>query len=241
MIEITISNHVNIDKDIKMYSNLSIPPNQYASIPVQVTLPNNNTLSTNFALSDTILEVKRFILPALQPKIENIQQIKCVMHEEHKVFETNDYTVLKQKWNNSPIQISVSIEHHEDIEKTSNEPNDSDTSAQFIIHPEYGNILDTNAMIPKHVTGYKNKNTGKLYRNTIVQTVSENIDFDSQYYENKMSMAIQTIQTKDATTESIVEFGTQTESMDVLRSLNVIREISKIIRHHHKIRLSTFN
>ncbi|CAH1716071.1 IQ and ubiquitin-like domain-containing protein [Aphis gossypii] len=226
MIEITTSNHVNVDKDIKMYSNLSIPPNQYASIPVQVKLPNNNTLSTNFALSDTILEVKRFILPALQPKIENIQQIKCVMHDEHKVFETNDYTVLKQKWNNSPIQISVSIKHHEDIEKISNEPNASGTSAQLIIHPEYGNILDTNAMIPKQVTGYKNKNTGKLYRNTIVQTVSENIDIDSQYYENKMSIAIQTIQTKDATTESIVEFGTQTESMDVLRSLNVIREIT---------------
>ncbi|XP_026821928.1 IQ and ubiquitin-like domain-containing protein [Rhopalosiphum maidis] len=223
MTEITNSKHVNIDRDSNIYSDLSIPANQYASIPVQVTLPNNNILSTNFALSDTILEVKRFILPALQPKIENIQQIKCVMYEEDKVFETDDYTVLKQKWKNCPIQISVSIEHHENIEKI---PNESNTSAQPLIHPKYGNILDTNATVPKYIIGYKNKNTGKLYRNTTVQTVFENIEFDSQYFENKMSMAIQTIQTNDATTESMVEFCTQTESMDVLRSLSVMKEIS---------------
>ncbi|XP_025204062.1 uncharacterized protein LOC112600924 [Melanaphis sacchari] len=233
MIESTTSKHINIDRNAKMYSDLSIPPNQYASIPVQVTLPNNNILSTNFALSDTILEVKRFILLALQPKIENIQQIKCVIHEEHKVFEINDYTLLKQKWNNCPIQISVNIKHCEDNEKVINESN---ASPQSIIHSKYGNILDTNATMPKCVTGYRNKNTGKLYRNTIVQTVSENIDFDNQYYENKISMAIQTIQTKDASTESIVEFGTQTESMDILRSLNIIREIS----NYHKLRQATF-
>jgi len=229
MIEITTSEHVNVDRDTKIYSDLCIPPNQNVLIPVQVTLPNNNTLSTNFALSDTILDVKRFILPALQPKIENIQQIKCVMHEGHNVCETSDYTALKQKWNNCPIQISVSIIHHEDIEKISQESNDS---AQPMIHPEYGNILDTNATMPKNKTGYRDKNTNKLYRNIIVQTISENINFDSQYYENKISMSTQTIQTQDRNTESDIEFGTQTESMDILRSLNVIREIS----NHHKIR-----
>ncbi|XP_060855737.1 IQ and ubiquitin-like domain-containing protein [Metopolophium dirhodum] len=223
MIEITTSEHDNIDRDTKMYSDLCIPPNQYISIPVQVTLPNNNTLSTNFALSDTILDVKRFILPALHPKIKNIQQIKCVMHDGHKVYETNDYTVLKQKWNNCPIQISVSIKHHKDIEKMYEEPK---ASAQPKIHPEYGNVLDTNATMPKHTTGYRNKNTGRLYRNTIVQTVYEDIDFNSQYNENTISISIQTIQTKDGNTESVVECGTQTESMDILRSLNVIREIT---------------
>jgi len=224
MTEITTPEHVNIDRDNKMYSDLCISPNQYVSIPVQVTLPDNNTLSTNFALSDTILEVKRFILPALQPKIENIQQIKCVMHEGQKVYEASDCIVLKQKWNNCPIQISVSIMHHQ-------EPN---TSAQPILHPEYGNILDTNVTIPKYTTGYRDKKTGKLYRNTIVQTVSENIDYDTQYYKNKISMPIQTIQTKNENTESVVEFGTQTQSMDILRSLNIIREISN---HHNIIKL----
>lgn len=223
MIEISTSEHVNIDGDSKMYSDLCISPNQYISIPVQVTLPNNNTLSTNFALSDTIFDVKRFILPALQPKIENIQQIKCVMHEGHEVYEINDCTVLKQKWNNCPIQISVSIQHHVDIEKIYQEP---DASAQPMTHPEYGNIIDTNATMPKHTAGYRNKNTGRLYRNTIVQTVSEDIDFDSRYYKNNISISIQTIQTKDGNTETVVECGTQTESMDILRSLNVIREIS---------------
>lgn len=223
----TTSEHINIDRDTKMYLDLCIPSNQYVSIPVQVTLPNNNTLSTNFALSDTIFDVKRFILPALQPKIENIQQIKCIMHEGNTVFEINDNTVLKQKWNNCLIQISVSIEHYEDIENISHEPNGS---VQLMIHPEYGNILDTNATMLKHTTGYRNKNTGKLYRNTKVQTVPENIDFDSRYYKNKISMAIQTIQTKDATTESVNEFGSQTESMDVLRSLNVIKEISNHLK-----------
>lgn len=223
------SEHVNIDRDSKMYSDLCISPNQYISIPVQVTLPNNNTLSSNFAFSDTILDVKRFILPTLQPKIENIQQIKCVMHEGHEVYETNDCTVLKHKWNNCPIQISVSIKHHVDIENIYQEPN---ASAQHMTHPEYGNILDTNATIPKHTVGYRNKITGRLYRNTIVQTVSEDIDVDSRYYKNKISISIQTIQSKDGNTESVVECGTQTESMDILRSLNVIREIS----NHYKIR-----
>jgi len=223
MTEITTSENVNIDKDTKMYSDLCISPNQYISIPVQVTLPENNTLSTNFALSDTILDVKRFILPALQPKIESIQQIKCVMNEGQNVYEASDCIILKQKWKNCPIQISVSIIQHQDIEQISQEPS---ASAQPNLHPKHGNILDTNATMPKHITGYRNKNNGKLYRNTIVQTISEDIDFDSQYYKNKISMSIQTIQTKDENTESVVEFGTQTQSMDILRTLNIIREIS---------------
>jgi len=228
MSEIFTSENVNIDRDTKIYSDLCISPNQYVSVPVQVTLPDNNTLSTNFALSDTILDVKRFILPALQPKIENIQQIKCVMHEGQQVYETSDCIVLKQKWKNCPIQISVNIIHHQDIKQISQEPN---AEAQPILHPKYGNILDTNVTMPKHTTGYRDKNTGKLYRNTIVQTISEDVDFDSQYYKNKISIPIQTIQTKDENTESVVEFGTQTQSMDILRSLNVIREIS----NHHNI------
>lgn len=223
MKENSILDHINIDRDTKMYSDLYIPPNESICIPVHLILPNNNTLSTNFALMDTILDVKRYILPALQPKIGNIQQIKCVIYNGHKVIETSDNTVLKQKWNNCPIQISVSIEHSEDIEQISHKPS---VSAQPMVHPKYGNILDTNATMPKSVIAYRNKNTGKLYRNTIVQTGSEKNNLNSQYYENKISMAIQTIQTKEATTESVVEFGTQTESMDVLRSLNVIREIS---------------
>jgi len=229
MSENTTSEHVNINGNTNMYLDLCIPPNHSVFIPVQVTLPNNNTLSTNFALTDTILDVKQLILPALEPKIKNLHQIKCVIYEGHKVFETNDQTVLKQKWNKGPIQILVSIEHHEDIEKIHHQPN---ASAQLIIDPEYGNIFHTNATMPKHTVGYRNKNTGKLYRNTIVQTGSEKTDLDSQYYKNKYSMAIQTIQTKDATTESVVGFGTQTEPMDVLRSLNVIKEIS----NHHIIR-----
>lgn len=228
MSEMFTLENVNIDKDTKMYSDLYISPNQYVSIPVQVILPDNNTMSTNFALSDTIMDVKRFILPALQPKIENIQQIKCVIIEGQKVYEASDCIILKQKWKNCPIQISISIIHHQGIEQISQEPN---ASAQPILHPEYGNILDTNVTMPKHTTGYRDKNTGKLYRNTIVQTISEDVDFDSQYYKNKISMSIQTIQTKDENTESVVEFGTQTQSMDILRSLNFIREIS----NHHNI------
>lgn len=206
---------------VKISSNLCIPLRQSDYVLVRVTLPNNDTLSINFALWNTILDVKRYILPALRSKIENIQQIRCVLYDGHQDIETNDHTLLKYYWDNCPLQILVNIEHHEDIETTSPAPNTK--AQQNAVHPEQGNILDTNRIMPKHALGYRNKKTGKFYKNTMVQTSSKPTDFDRQ---NSNSLAIQTTPTRDASTEVLVECGTQTQSINTLRSLNIVREIS---------------
>jgi len=91
--------------------------------------------------------------------------------------------------------------------------------------------------MPKRTAGYRNKNTGRLHRNTIVQTVSEDINFHSQYYENAISISIQTIQTKDRNTEFVVECSTLNLINRIYSSIvNVIRGIS----NHYKIRKSMY-
>lgn len=218
---------INIDKDIaQMYSNLYIPPNQQQCIRVQVTLPNNNILSTNFALWDTILNVKHYILPELQPHIKNILQIKCVVCDSHQQFEVSDHSLLKHYWNNLSVKISISNENHKDIKGTSNSANNK--TQYHMVHPKYGNVLDTNLIMPRNTLGYRNKKNAKLYMNTTVQTVPEKTG--SQNIENKISLAIQTTQTRDASTDGVVEFGTQTETINDLRRLNGIKELSNYLK-----------
>lgn len=215
-------NNIEIDKGIiKMYSDLCIPLNQPDFISVQIIMLNNNNLTVNFALWTTILDVKHFILPILQLKIGNKQQIKCIMYDEnHQLFEAGDHTVLKHFWNNCSVKVFVSIEsYNEEI------PFGSNVGLEAI-HPEYGNVLDTNASIPKRTVGYRNIKNGKVFKNTHVQTASEPAEFDSQNTKTKNSLAIQTTQTQDVSTESVIEFGTQTETINVIQSLNFIRKIS---------------
>lgn len=213
----------NFDSDtVNISSDLCVPLSQSNSVLVHVKLLNNETLSTKFALWNTILDVKRYILPALQPKIVSILQIKCVLYDGNQQFEAHDHTLLKNySDNNYPLQVWVNIEHHEAIKNAPHVPNF--TAKKNAVHPDQGNILDTNVIIPKHTIGYRNKKTGKLYKNTVVQTSIKPTNFNR---ENINSLAIQTIQTKDATTEVLVECGTQTQPMNVLRSLNIVREIS---------------
>lgn len=210
------------DSDVaKIYSDLCISLNQPDTVLVRVTLPNNAILSTNFKLLDTFLDVKRYILPALQPTIVSIQQIRCVVYDGYRQLEASDHTLLKQHWNKCPIQVLVNIEHHEDVENISHVP--ITISWQNAIHPEHGNILDTNVIMPKHVLGYRDKKNGKFYKNAMVQTLSKMAEFDSQ----NNSLAIQTTQTQDATTEVVVECSTQTQTLKILRKLNIVRELSK--------------
>lgn len=217
-----IKEYNGINKDVtKMYSDLCIPLNQPDSIPVQVTIQNNTILSTNFDLSDTIFEIKHYILPLLQPKIKNIQQIKCIMYYGNQQFEANDHVILKSFWNNCPIQILVRIEHP----NLDNE-NILDATQHNTIHPEHGKVLDTNATMPMHVTGYLNQKTSKLYKNTMMQTVYETTDLNSQNNKNKISLAIQTTQTQSVTTEVVKEIGNQTITINFLQSLNIMKEIS---------------
>lgn len=213
---------IKTEKDQQtMYSEFCISPNQPDSIRVQVTLPNNKTMSTDFAVWDTILNVKSYILPALQPEIENIQQIKCIVNDGHQQMETSDHTVLKHIWNNCPIKVLISIEQPRDDVKKILQMSSS-TVQHVTVHPEYGNLLDTNAVIPKHPVGYRNRKTGKLYRNTSAQTSPH--EFDSKSVN---TLEIQTIQTRDVTSEvDAVEFGTQTKTLDALQSLNIMKTIS---------------
>lgn len=216
-------------------TDLCISLNQLDSICVHMTLPDNNIISTNFALWDTILDVKHYILHVLQPKVENIQQIQCFMHCLHQQLEVNNQTALKKIWNKCPIKMFVNIEHPNDIKKISHVSN---SKAQTnMIHPKYGNVLDTNATIPWPVMGYKNKKTSKIYRNKTVQTEFKTTDFDCQFNKNKNSLTIQTIQTHDATTGVNVEIGTQTETINILQSLNSMNEIS----NYHNIQLQKKN
>lgn len=219
---------INIDRDIaQLYSNLYIPSNQQQCISVQITLPNNNILITNFALWDTILNVKNYILPLLQPEIKNILQIMFVVYYSHQQFEVSNHILLKDYWNNSSIELFVSIGSHKNIEVT---PNSSNGGTQYyVVHPEFKNVLDTNLIMPRHILGYRNTKNGKLYKNTAVQTVTEKAD--NQNIENTISLAIQTTKTHDTSTEGVVEFGTQTETINDFRRLNIIKELSK----HHKI------
>lgn len=84
-----------------------------------------------------------------------------------------------------------------------------------------------NIKMLKYVAGYKDERTGKLYRNTAVQTLAET-SADLSKYKDKISLAIQTCQTRNATTNVMgVDFGTQTETINVLRSLNCVGEIGK--------------
>lgn len=221
------STRENIDGDtVKIYSDLCIPLSQSDSVLVDITLPNNDTLLTEFAVWNTILDVKRYILLVLQSKIENIQQIKCVLYDGNEQFEAYDHTLLKYYSNDCPLRVQVNIEHHGDIKNVPQVPNT--ISQKNAVHPDQGNILDTNIMITKHTLGYRNKKTGKNYKNTGVQISSKPNNLDCQ---NINSLAIQTISTQDATTEVLVECGTQTQSMNILQSLNIVREISC----HHKI------
>lgn len=202
----------------KMYSNLCILPSQPDSIHVRVTLPNNDILLAYFALWDTILDMKYYILPALQPTIKNIQQIKCVMYDRYQEFEASNHILLKHFWNNNLIQVYINIENC--YEKTNS------VIQNDMVCPDYGNnTLDTNIIMPKKTMGYRNKKTGKLYKNTMTQTVPKISDYNGCSNKNKNSLAIQTFQTSDSTTECVVEFGTQTEIISVLQPLNAIREI----------------
>ncbi|VVC38401.1 IQ motif, EF-hand binding site [Cinara cedri] len=203
------------------YSKLCIPPNQPQCIRVQITLPSNNILSTNFALWDTILDVKHYILPEIQPKIKNIQQIKCVVYNTHQLFEVSNHTLLKHYWNKFPLNILVSIENHEDIKET---PNIQNNTTHHVVHPEYGNILDTNLIMPRRTLGYRNKKNGILYKNATIQTVPENTN--NQSIGNKISLAIQTTEKQDTSTDRVIDFGTQTETINVLRRLNVLKELT---------------
>lgn len=216
------SSSIAIDRRIiNMYSDLCIPPNQPDSISVQIIMLNKDNFTVNFALWTTILDVKHYILPILQPKIGNKQQIRCTMYDEnHQLFEAGDHTVIKHFWNNCPVKVFVSMEsHQEELPFGSNARHEA-------IHPEYGNVLDTNVSIQKRTVGYRNIKTGKVFKNIYVQTASEPTGFESQNTKTKNSLAIQTTQTQDVSTESVVEFGTQTETMNVIRSLNIIRKIS---------------
>lgn len=216
------------DKDyIKKYLDLCIPPNQPEFIPIHLTLPNNNILSANFTLWDTILEVKHYILSTLQPKIDNTQQIRCFMFDdEHQKFEVKNHAILKYYWNECPIKMFVNIKYYEDSEN--NVPRVlNNTSTQYLILRDHENVLDTNATMPKDVIGYKNERTGKIYRNTMVQTAISETFADLSDNKYKISLAVQTLQTREATTSIIGDdFGTQTETMNVLRSMNCIKEIS---------------
>lgn len=215
--ELECSN-INNSKIEKMYSNLCILPNQPDSIHVRVTLPNNDILLAYFALWDTILDMKYYILPALQPTIKNIQQIKCVMYDGCQKFEASNHILLKNFWNNNLIRIYI---HIENCYKKTNSVIQND-----MVCPDYGNnTLDTNIIMSKKTMGYRNKKTGKLYKNTMTQTVPKISDYSGCSNENKNSLAIQTFQTSDSTTECVVEFGTQTEIISVLQPLNAIREI----------------
>lgn len=208
-------NNSNIQK---MYSNLCILPNQPDSIHVRVTLPNNDILLAYFALWDTILDMKYYILPALQPTIKNIQQIKCIMNDGCQQAEASNHTLLKHFWNNNFIRVHINIEN-------CNEKTNSVIQHDKVC-PDYGNnTLDTNITISKKTMGYRNKKTGKLYKNTMIQTEPKISDYNVCSNENKNSLAIQTFQTGDSTTECVVEFGTQTEIISVLQPLNAIREI----------------
>lgn len=220
MTEYSIQENFGSDT-VKISSDLCISLNQSDSVLVHVTLPNNETLSTKFALWNTILDVKRYILPALQPTIVNIQQIKCVLYDGNQQFEAYDHTFLKYYSDDCSVQVWVNIEHYEDIINSPHVPNT--TTQKNAVHPDQGNILDTNVIMPKHTLGYRNKKTGKFYINTMVQTSSKPTDLDRQ---NINSLAIQTISTQDATTEVLVECGTQTQPINVLRSLNIVQEIS---------------
>jgi len=182
-------------------------------------------MTANFALWDTILDVKYFILPALQPIIINIQQIRFIIYNDQQQSEASDHILLRHFLDKYFIKILINIEHHENIEYTKNILNT--TAVTCVNHPEYGNILDTNITIPKPILGYINKKTGKLYKNIKLQTLYyEKSNIKNQNNENTNSFAIQTIQTRDATSEVTVEFGTQTETMSVLQSLNIIKQMS---------------
>jgi len=208
---------VNGDGDVaEMYSDLCVPSNQPDSICVRVTLPNNDVMLTYFALWDTILEVKYCVLPALQPKIGNIQQIKCVVCDGCQQFEVGNHTQLKCLWNNCIICILINIEHYENVSNTRVKDGKAVT--------EHRNMYDT---MPKQISGYRNRKTGLLYKNSIVQTMYETPVLNSCNDKNKNSLATQTIQTSEATTEAVVEFGVQTEPISVLQSINIIGEIGK--------------
>lgn len=216
--ESTIKSIDNINKNMK-YIDLCIPPDKPDSICIQITLPNN-TFTRNFATWDTILDVKHYILRALQPKIDNIQQIQCVLQYSYKQYKVNDHTVLKQIWNNCPIQILVNIEHWEDIKQISHSSNS--TEQYKTVHPEQGNVFDTNAVIPWPGVGYKNNITGKIYKNVTAQTLNNK----KQYNKNRNTIGIQTFHTHDATTEVLVDVGTQSESINILQNLNIVNEKS---------------
>lgn len=221
---------ITTEKDVETkYSEFCVSSNQPDSIRVQVTLPNNETLSTDFAVWDTILNVKSFILPVLQPEIDNIRQIKCIVDEGHRQIEAGDHTVLKHIWNNSsPIQVLICIERPRyDVQKILHVPS---SAVQYsTVHPEYGNVLDTNAAIPKNPAGYINRKTGKQYRNTSVQTSPHEF-----VTKSVNTLAIQTVQTRDIPSEvDAVEFGTQTETLDTLHKLNVLKTLSNY--HTHRV------
>lgn len=199
-----------------MYTDLCVPLNQLDSICVQVILPNNNVLMANFALWDTILDVKYYILSALQPTIENAQHIKCLIFNTHQQFEASNHMLLKNVWNNCCIKIMIKITRYRDMLKDiKNQDN--------MMYLKYENVNNINFM-PKKTLGYRNKTTGKLYTNSMVQTISKTPNLESK---NKNSLSIQTIRTSDATTENSVEFGTQTEAISELQALNNTKEISK--------------
>lgn len=211
---------VNGNGDVaEMYSDLCIPSNRPDSICVRVTLPNNDVLLTYFALWDTILDVKYCVLSTLQPKIGNIQQIKFVVCDGCQQFEVSNHTQLKCLWNNCIIHITcllISIEHHENV---SNAIVKYDKAVS-----EHRNMFVT---MPKQTSGYRNKKTELIYKNSVVQTMHETPELNNCNDKNKNSLATQTIQTSEATTEAVTEFGVQTEPISVLQSVNIIGEIGK--------------
>lgn len=193
---------------------------------VHLTLPDNSTVSANFPFFDTILEVKHYISRVLRPKVENVQRIRCLMFDdEHQPFEVYDHTELKYYWNKCPIKVVVNVKRHGD--NSENVPGVlNNASAQLQSCRKHGNILDTNVVMPKNVVGYKNKRTGKHYRNAAVQTVSETCA-NLSCNKNKKSSAVQTFETREATNNAMYNIGVQVETTSVTFSSSILREISK--------------
>ncbi|XP_050532500.1 uncharacterized protein LOC126900661 isoform X1 [Daktulosphaira vitifoliae] len=191
------------------------------SINVHVIFANDKSIITSFSTWNSILDVKHYIFPFLKNYIKNIHQIVCFICENNQQLEVHDHMLLKNYWINQIITIFVKI-----IPVTEEEILHYTKNKHFhkSVHPENGYLLSSNFLIPRNAVGYINKKTRKFYKNTQIQTDTFIITNNTNDKITKTSEC-QTLTNRNVSTEVCIEKNTQTENLNIFKTLHSYREL----------------
>ncbi|XP_050532501.1 uncharacterized protein LOC126900661 isoform X2 [Daktulosphaira vitifoliae] len=136
-------------------------------------------------------------------------------------LEVHDHMLLKNYWINQIITIFVKI-----IPVTEEEILHYTKNKHFhkSVHPENGYLLSSNFLIPRNAVGYINKKTRKFYKNTQIQTDTFIITNNTNDKITKTSEC-QTLTNRNVSTEVCIEKNTQTENLNIFKTLHSYREL----------------